>query len=446
MLSIRSNLTALSALQSLRSTQSSLDKTLGQISTGLRTGEASHNASHWSIGVKMRSDIGALGAVKDSIRQGKAMIETFTSALDKTLVSLNTIKQALVSALQPGADIDAIQTEINAQIKGLKSIAGSATINGQNWLSGVGGTVNLVVSYDGVAHKVNTHAFDTSQTILFADVSAGSGGLLGDVAGIDLAHKAPPLRLTGPKSIDSDSSGGGTGAALVLTGTAGADSLVGGAGNDTLIGGLGKDTLSGGAGADTFVFTSAAHSPLVPTPRVVIIDWESVDRLDLSAIDASSNQAGHQSLVFGGRGPVTHLVGVGQVKYFYDNGHTYVVGDVSGDGQADFKIDIAGVHTLIAENTVAELYADALKIVDQAIEGVIEGAARLGTIKTILETQEEFIGVLSDALTAGVSAFVDADMPEASARLQALQAQQQLGIQALAIANDNSQLLLKLLQ
>lgn len=175
MLSTRSNLSALTALQSLRSTQSSLTKTQQQISTGLRVSEASHNASYWSIGVKMRSDIGALGAVKDSIRQSKAMLDTFTSALDKTLVSLNKIKQGLVSALQPGADVAAIQAEVTAQIKGLKSIAGSATINGQNWLSGAGETANLVVSYDGAAHKVNTLAFDTSQTLLFADASAGIG-------------------------------------------------------------------------------------------------------------------------------------------------------------------------------------------------------------------------------------------------------------------------------
>ena len=49
-------------------------------------------------------------------------------------------------------------------------------------------------------------------------------------------------------------------------------------------------------------------------------------------------------------------------------------------------------------------------------------------------------------LTAGVSAFVDADMNEASTRNQALQTQQQLGVQALSMANQNSQMILKLFQ
>jgi flagellin len=49
-------------------------------------------------------------------------------------------------------------------------------------------------------------------------------------------------------------------------------------------------------------------------------------------------------------------------------------------------------------------------------------------------------------LTTGVSSLVDADMNEASTRLSALQVQQQLGIQALSIANSNTQLILKLFQ
>ncbi len=564
MTSIRSNLSALTALQALNTTQTSFRKTQEQISTGLRVKEAADNASYWSIGVRMRSDVGTLGAVKDSIRQSVAMLDTFTSALDKTLASLNKIKQAVVSALQPGADVAAIQNEISAQIKGLKNIAGSATINGQNWLSGPGGTANLVVSYDGAAHKVNTLAFDTSQTKLFADVSAGVGGILGDVAAFDVANWVPSLRLTGsqgnggsslsnpvvkaspanaspglvvigtsgddnllggsandtlvggpgddilngrsgtdemrggpgndyyvvhdetdivvempneghadrieswvpqftlPANVEilylagtSDINGAGNEldnrmvgnlGANILIGASGNDELRGGAGNDILVGGMGKDTLLGGAGTDTFVFTSAADTGLSVSEHDVISDWESVDRLDLSGIDADTKQPGHQNHVFVGQGAANDSVGAGQVKYFHDNGHTYVVGDVSGDGKADFKIAIAGIHTLYAESSSAELYPESLKAIDKAIESVIKGSASLGATKALLEMQAEFIGVMSDALIMGVGAFVDADMDEASVRFQALQTQQKLGAQALAIANQNSQIVLKLLE
>ena len=113
-----------------------MNKNQNQISTGLRVGEASHNASYWSISTQMKSDNGALSAVKDSIKQSKAMIDTYTSAMDKTLNYLNKMKDRSRRRIQPGADLAKIQTEFNANIEGMKSAAGSATFNGQNWLAG----------------------------------------------------------------------------------------------------------------------------------------------------------------------------------------------------------------------------------------------------------------------------------------------------------------------
>ena len=60
--------------------------------------------------------------------------------------------------------------------------------------------------------------------------------------------------------------------------------------------------------------------------------------------------------------------------------------------------------------------------------------------------QSAFIKTLNEGLTAGVSSLVDADMNEASTRLQALQTQQQLGVQSLSIANQNSQIIMRLFQ
>jgi flagellin len=58
--------------------------------------------------------------------------------------------------------------------------------------------------------------------------------------------------------------------------------------------------------------------------------------------------------------------------------------------------------------------------------------------------QQDFVKNLMDAVDRGVGALVDADMSQESTRLQALQTQQQLGIQALSIANSNSQSILSL--
>jgi flagellin len=82
--------------------------------------------------------------------------------------------------------------------------------------------------------------------------------------------------------------------------------------------------------------------------------------------------------------------------------------------------------------------------VDTAIQSATSAASTLGATKTRVDLQSTFVQNLSDSITAGIGSLVDADMNQASTRLQALQTQQQLGIQSLSIANQNSQLILKL--
>ena len=73
-------------------------------------------------------------------------------------------------------------------------------------------------------------------------------------------------------------------------------------------------------------------------------------------------------------------------------------------------------------------------------------ATTLGSAKSHIDTQKDFIAALTVAIERGVGQLVDADMSEESTRLQALQVQAQLGIQALSIANQSSQNILALFQ
>ncbi|HJV42133.1 flagellin, partial [Caulobacter sp.] len=68
----------------------------------------------------------------------------------------------------------------------------------------------------------------------------------------------------------------------------------------------------------------------------------------------------------------------------------------------------------------------------------------LGTASTGLDTHLTFIGKLQDSLDAGVGNLVDADLAKESAKLQSLQTKQQLGIQALSIANQSTSSILSL--
>ena len=86
----------------------------------------------------------------------------------------------------------------------------------------------------------------------------------------------------------------------------------------------------------------------------------------------------------------------------------------------------------------------ALGTVETALGKLSTGAASLGAAKSRIDTQQSFLSNLSDSIDKGVGSLVDADMNKESTRLQALQVQQQLGIQALSIANGNSQSILSL--
>jgi flagellin len=82
--------------------------------------------------------------------------------------------------------------------------------------------------------------------------------------------------------------------------------------------------------------------------------------------------------------------------------------------------------------------------VTTAIGNVSSALSKLGTGSKSLASHLHFIGKLQDSLDAGVGNLVDADLAKESARLQALQTKQQLGIQALSIANQSSSSLLSL--
>lgn len=106
----------------------------------------------------------------------------------------------------------------------------------------------------------------------------------------------------------------------------------------------------------------------------------------------------------------------------------------------------AGGLGAIAELSVesAEAATTALNTIEDLLDTSISAATAFGSAQTQIEGQGEFVQTLIDSMTSGIGAMVDADIEAASAKLQALQVQQQLGVQALSIANSNPQTLLSL--
>ena len=105
------------------------------------------------------------------------------------------------------------------------------------------------------------------------------------------------------------------------------------------------------------------------------------------------------------------------------------------------NIDISALTDSTADLTTLDEY---INITDAAMTDVTSAASDLGAIQTRIGLQKDFVSNLMDAVTKGIGQLVDADMNTESTRLQALQVQQQLGVQSLSIANQSSQQILSL--
>lgn len=167
----------------------------------------------------------------------------------------------------------------------------------------------------------------------------------------------------GTGSVGGGTGSGGTGS--TITGTDGWDTLTGSAGNDIIkgldgydvingaggddriYGGLGGDKLTGGGGADVFVYASAAEAPpygLMYYESDTITDFQAIDRIDLSAVDANALLAGTQSFHFAGYTDYSHPLtdqSPGALYIRSDGHYADIIGFTGNSGSPQFFIEIA---------------------------------------------------------------------------------------------------------
>jgi len=137
-----------------------------------------------------------------------------------------------------------------------------------------------------------------------------------------------------------------------------------------------------------------------------------------------------------------------------NTGATAIAALANADGSS--KLTVAAevmalggtIVTVAATGSIgtSTLAAAMITTVNNSITNTSAALARLGTKAKAYELHTSFIGKLQDSLDAGVGNLVDADLAKESARLQALQTKQQLGVQALSIANQTPQTILSLFQ
>jgi flagellin len=399
MSSILTNTSAMVALQTMKSINASLSKTTADISTGKTVASAKDNAAVWAISKVMESDVKGFKGINDSLSLGSSTIAVARQASETVTDLLTEIKGKIVAAQESNVDRAKIQTDIVALRSQISSVVGAAQFNGLNLVNGSQTTVDILASLD----RGGTSVVASSITVNAQDLSIGAYAAKGVLAGSDGVSTNAD---TAGFAIDG---GGGTGTIVI------------------------DDSTDAFAAGDSVSITIGGKSA---TYTVTAEDVASTTAADLVAI---------------GLKKAIETLGIEDLTVDYDSGTPGTLAFTNA-GTEDLSVSAQfknagsgglGALSSIDVSTSAGAAA-ALGNIEAMMQTSIDAAAAFGSIQTRVDIQKDFVSKLTDSMKAGIGSLVDADMEEASARLQALQVQQQLSTQALSIANQQPQSLLSL--
>ena len=400
MSSILTNTGAMVALQTLKGVNKNLNITQGEIATGKAVSTSRDNAAVWAISKVMESDVKGFKGIQDSLALGESTVSVARQAAETVTKLLTDMKGKIVAAQEDNVDRAKLQTDVAALQGQINSVVSAAQFNGLNLVNGTAGaSVDILSSLD---RDTAGNVTSSSITVATADLSTGSYTAIAAFTGSTGVSAAAD---TAGFALDS---GSGTGN-LIIAG--GATFAVGD-----------KVSVSIGGKSASYTVTADDIAATTPDDLIAVGLKNAIDSLGISGltVDYASSTAGQLAFTNAGTVDLT-------VSAQYKNAG-------SGALAAMSAIDVS---------TAAGATA-ALGNIEALIKTAIDGSASLGSAQTRLGTQSDFISNLSDALKTGIGSMVDGNMEEASARLQSLQVQQQLGIQALSIANQAPQSVLAL--
>ena len=436
MTSINTNAAAQIALQTLRGINSELNTLNDQISTGRKVNNARDNASVFAISQTIQSDINSYKTLTDSLNLGSSTVGVARSASESIVNLLKDAKTQISSAQAENVDRSKIQTELTAINDQIQSIVDSASFNGLNLLKG-GDALSILSSFnrtDATTVSSGTIAV-AAQNLATSNLELGStadGGQFSAVGATGVATLATSdsdvtVADTTPDNENLATDGG----------TAISDSetiTVQFAANRTIEAGDTYQlqfTVAGESTARTAVFVAqegATAKDVIDSLAEQVRDF-GVNGLSVQTTTSDLASAVNNLVITNGTGGDITSTSLRQTN---DN----LAGDVQAQGTlaAFAAIDV----------TTDQGAADALAAIDGLIDFAVNAAAAFGSAQNRIDTQLEFNQSLIDNLELGNSALVDADLSAASARLTALQVQQQLGLQSLSIANQAPQSILSL--
>lgn len=477
MMSILTNAAAMSALSSLTSTQTQLSKTQAQISSGLAIGTASDNAAYWSIGQTMSAQVVGLKAVNQSLAVTGGIANVTSAALLAIKSSVQKIQDDIVIAKQAGVSRTAVQSDISAQQQSILAIACSASFNGVNWLvndvsSDYSRKIDVEIDttesdfdllLNGQEPGASAH-FESTITESTHTVQNGSSSDSTTVSGYkQTVSDAPDGTMTNPSIPKPD--------VTVSTGDLPDIAAVRipisvSASNGTVIStfstapiNLFTDYSGSYTEEDVSNFSGDPQNSTHSGPNTSSNGYSSYSMGDnagsggildggvqVTRVSPPSGTSGSSSTTSSSPPSTTIAINPSGGSIHNNPGSSGVTTETSSPSGPTTYTMYQSIVTLSVVGASFDELTDMGAAVQTALERLTTASGIVGALQTRISNQEAFNTSLSDALTSGVGSLLDADMNVASTRLQALQTQQQLGLQALSMANNNSQLILKLFQ
>lgn len=420
MSSILTNNSAMVALQTLKSINSDLTKTQNMISTGKNVETSKDNAATWAISKVMESDVKGFKAISDSLALGESTVAVARNASEAVTDLLIEMKDKIISAQGDILDRGKLNDEIQALIGQVKSVVGAAQFNGMNLVNG-------------------------SQTDFNSEGNAG----LNIISSLDRgANGAVTVSNIG---VDAQNLSTTSGTALTAL-NADVATLAANGGADLLTVTLGDEFLTAAGAATGATALDAGTAGVVLTDAAGLVEGDIV-RLKVGDVEGSYTvRAGdNNDAVFAGVKNGLLQAGLDESKFTVAivAGTSITVENLTNEAGIGITLtQERGTGALAQLETMDVSTASGADTARSQIGGMIQAsidaAASFGSVESRIGIQSQFVSDLSDSLKTGIGAMVDANMEEASARLQALQVQQQLGVQALSIANQAPQALLSL--
>ena len=421
MSSILTNNGAMVALQTLKSINSRLTETQNAISTGKSVGTARDNAAVWAISKVMESDVKGFQGISDSLNLGESTVAVARNGAETVTDLLTEMKGKIVASQEQNVDRAKIQTDIVALRDQINAVVGAAQFNGLNLLSNRdttagSGTVNVLASLDRSSSGVSASDIGVGKKDLGTTASAVTGGTVANLTTAVTLNEtqSASLAITAP-------TGAGQIFSIGLTGTD-AD------GNNFTPGDYSTGTTAGDAQKIMYIARDGDTAGDVAKGLAQAFAlYAAEEGLDTDVLNVSAS--GSNLTVSSTVTDATDTIAA-RIDTLTSPTSVTIGGGLEKLNDIDVTTDTGADAALVA--------------IEFMIQTAVDSAASFGSAQGRIETQANFISSLTDSLKSGIGTMVDADMEEASARLQALQVQQQLGVQALSIANQAPQSLLSL--